>query len=105
MKKLLSLVTLILSTNLISNDYLIIDVRTPDEYKSGHIENAINIEWQDIKTISSNISNDKKIYLYCRSGNRSGKATEILKNIGYKDVINIGGIKDASSYLNSEIVE
>ena len=105
MKKLFSLVALILSTNLISNDYLIIDVRTPDEYKSGHIENAINIEWQDIKTISSNISNDKKIYLYCRSGNRSGKATEILKNIGYKDVINIGGIKDASNYLNSEIVE
>tara|TARA_B100000965_G_scaffold397373_1_gene413828 strand:+ start:1252 stop:1569 length:318 start_codon:yes stop_codon:yes gene_type:complete len=105
MKKLLSLVTLILSTHLISNDYLIIDVRTPGEYRSGYIENAINIEWQDIKTISSNISKDNKIYLYCRSGNRSGKATEILKNIGYKNVINIGGLKDASEYLNSKIVK
>ena len=51
MKKLLSLVTLILSTHLISNDYLIIDVRTPGEYRSGYIENAINISTILISTV------------------------------------------------------
>ncbi len=105
MKKFIALTILFLNTQLISDDYLIIDVRTPDEYKSGYIENAINIEWQDIETISSNIPKDEKIYLYCRSGNRSGKAEEILKRIGYINTINIGGLIDASNHLNVKIVK
>ena len=48
---------------------------------------------------------DHKIYLYCRSGNRSGIALEILKNLGYKDLVNAGGIKEASSLLKKEIIK
>ena len=49
MKKFFTLATLILSIGLIANDYYLIDVRTPEEFKSGYLEDAINIEWQNIK--------------------------------------------------------
>ena len=104
MKKFFTLVTLILSIELIANDYYLIDVRTPEEFKSGYLEDAINIEWQDIKKLNKEIKKDDKIYLYCRSGNRSGKATDILINLGYKNVKNIGGLKEASESLNLRIL-
>ena len=105
MKKFFTLVTLILSIELIANDYYLIDVRTPEEFKSGYVEDAINIEWQNIKNLSKEIKKDDKIYLYCRSGNRSGKATDILINLGYKNVKNIGGLKEASESLNLRIIK
>ena len=105
MKKIFTLITLILSIGLIANDYYLIDVRTPEEFKSGYLEDAINIEWQNIKNLSKEIKKDEKIYLYCRSGNRSGKATDILINLGYKNVKNIGGIKEASESLNLKIIK
>tara|TARA_B100000287_G_scaffold323736_1_gene307766 strand:- start:210 stop:527 length:318 start_codon:yes stop_codon:yes gene_type:complete len=105
MKKFITLVTLILSTALIANDYYLIDVRTPEEFKSGYLEDAINIEWQNIKNLNKEIKKNDKIYLYCRSGNRSGKAKEILINLGYKNVINIGGLKEASENLSLRIIK
>ena len=105
MKKFFTLLTLILSIELIANDYYLIDVRTPEEFKSGYLEDAINIEWQNIKNLNKEIKKDDKIYLYCRSGNRSGKATDILINLGYKNVKNIGGIKEASESLNLRIIK
>ena len=77
------------SLGIISDEYLIIDVRTEEEFQSGHIENASNIQWQNISIIQEKITKDKKIYLYCRSGNRSQKATDILIKLGYEDVLNI----------------
>ena len=49
------------------NAEVIIDVRTIDEYNSGHIENSLNIEWQAIDEINESIAKDEKIYLYCLS--------------------------------------
>ena len=105
MKKFFTLVTLILSIGLIANDYYLIDVRTQEEFKSGYLEDAINIEWQNIKNLSKEIKKDEKIYLYCRSGNRSGKARDILINLGYKNVKNIGGLKEGSESLNLRIIK
>ena len=105
MKKFFTLATLILSIGLIANDYYLIDVRTPEEFKSGYLEDAINIEWQNIKNLSKEIKQDDKIYLYCRSGNRSGKAADILINLGYKNVKNVGGLKEASESLNLRIIK
>ena len=105
MKKFFILVILILSIGLSANDYYLIDVRTPEEFKSGYLEDAINIEWQNIKNLNKEIKKDDKIYLYCRSGNRSGKATDILINLGYKNVKNIGGLKEASERLNLRIIK
>ena len=87
------------------NANVVIDVRTPDEWSSGHLENAMNVEWQDILNITNSVTKDEKIYLYCRSGNRSGRATQILIDAGYSNVTNAGSLKQASDLLNLNIVK
>jgi len=96
------LLCILFSSNLLIAE-VIIDVRTSKEFQSGHLENSINIEWQDILSISSNIEKSKKIYLYCRSGNRSQKATEILSQAGFLNVENLGSITQASEKLKVKI--
>ena len=84
---------------------VIIDVRTLEEFQSAHLNKAINIEWQNILSIQNNINKTKKIYLYCRSGNRSQKATEILIDAGFVDVENLGSLEQASETLNLKIIK
>ena len=91
--------------NSISDEFIVIDVRTLEEFESGHIEDSSNIEWQEISSIADSINKDQKIYLYCRSGRRSQNATDILADLGYKDVTNLGGIKDAAIFLEKNITE
>ncbi len=98
-----SLALFLLSFQLFASTSIIIDVRTPEEFESGHVESAINIEWQDIASVENSTNKDNRIFLYCRSGNRSQKATDILIDIGYKDVINLGSVKEASEFLNKKI--
>jgi phage shock protein E len=83
----------------------IIDVRTEAEWNTGHLDGALHIEWQNILNISSDISKDEDIYLYCRSGNRSGKATKILVDAGYINAKNAGSIFDASESLDIKIID
>ena len=101
------LITLLFSSLLSSNEVIVIDVRSLKEVKTGIIQDAIHIEWTKIdKEITKiDISKDHAIYLYCRSGKRSGKAVDILKNLGYVNVINAGGIKDAAKKLDKKIVK
>ena len=80
-------------------NYVIVDVRTPEEYKEGHIPNAINIPLDTIDNYNSqNVENlkDKNqlIMLYCRSGRRSSEAAKKLLAKGYMNVIDFGGIND-----------
>ena len=82
----------------------VVDVRTQDEWNRGHLEGALHIEWQNILQLSSDINKDEKIYLYCRSGNRSGKATKILEDAGYINVVNAGSIQEASKLLRINII-
>ena len=84
---------------------LIIDVRTLEEFQSAHLNKAINIEWQNILSIQNNINKTEKIYLYCRSGNRSQKATELLVDAGFVDVENLGSLEQASETLNLKIIK
>ena len=91
----------ILSTNCFA--LTVIDVRTSHEWKTGHLESAIHVQWDNILDISSNISQDEEIYLYCRSGNRSGKAAKILLENGFLNVTNAGSIKEASKLLDINI--
>ena len=90
--------------SLTSMSVTVVDVRTQDEWNRGHLEGALHIEWQDILQLSSDINKDEKIYLYCRSGNRSGKATKILEDAGYINVINAGSIQEASKLLGINII-
>ena len=91
--------------NTIADEFIVIDVRTPEEFKEGHIEESSNVEWQTISSIIDEVKKDQKIYLYCRSGRRSQKATDILIDLGYEDVTNLGGIKDAAIFLERKITE
>ena len=98
---------MLFSSLLSSNEVIVIDVRSFEEVKTGIIQDAIHIEWTKIdKEITKiDITKDQPIYLYCRSGNRSGKAAVILEKIGYTNVINAGGIKEAAKKLEKKIVK
>ena len=98
---------LLFSSLLSSNEIIVIDVRSFEEVKTGIIQDAIHIEWTQIeKEISKiDVSKDQSIYLYCRSGNRSGKAAVMLEKIGFTNVINAGGIKEAAKKLEKKIVQ
>ena len=74
--------------------YLILDVRTTQEYNEKHIPGAINIANESIGTedIPELPDQDQLILVYCRSGNRSKQASEKLVNLGYTNIVEIGGI-------------
>ncbi len=77
-------------------DYIILDVRRPDEFAAGHIPNAINIPNETIGTseIPELADKNQLIMVYCRSGNRSKQASEKLAGLGYTNVVEFGGIID-----------
>lgn len=81
-----------------SENSLIIDVRTQDEFKDGHIENSLNFNIYDAVKFIEEISKlDKKasVHVYCKSGVRSLQACEIIKGMGFSKVFNlIGGITE-----------
>lgn len=72
---------------------ILLDVRTSQEYQSGHIPGSTNIPLQTIDKISS-VAKDKAVplYVYCHSGARSRQAAGALQRMGYTNVTNIGGI-------------
>jgi len=72
---------------------VLLDVRTPQEYREGHIPGSKNIPMQTIDKVSSVTENkDTALFVYCFSGARSRQATAQLKHMGYTNVQNIGGI-------------
>jgi len=66
----------------------IVDVRTPQEFTSGHYEGAINIPVNEVEQYLSEFEGHEQIVVYCRSGARSGNAKNILESNGYTNVIN-----------------
>ena len=101
------LIILLFSSLLSSNEIIVIDVRSLEEVKTGIIQDAIHIEWKQIDKEINNIdiTKDQPIYLYCRSGNRSGKAAVMLEKIGFTNVINAGGLDEAAKKLEKKIVK
>ena len=76
--------------------YIILDVRTPEEFADKHIPGAINIPNETIGTdeILELPDKDQLILVYCRSGNRSKQASEKLVALGYTNIVEFGGIND-----------
>ena len=78
------------------SNYIILDVRTPEEFAEKHIPDAINIPNETIGTEEIPELPDKEqlILVYCRSGNRSKQASEKLVRLGYTNIVEFGGIND-----------
>ena len=78
------------------SNYVILDVRTPEEFSDKHIPDAINIPNETIGTedIPELPDKDQLILVYCRSGNRSKQASEKLAALGYTNIVEFGGIND-----------
>lgn len=86
--------------NLIQKGAKIVDVRSPQEYKEGHIEGAISLPEYNIKKDAKHIlpNLEEEILLYCSTGHRSKKAQKELSKMGYKNVYNlVGGIENDKS--------
>lgn len=72
---------------------ILIDVRSPEEFNSGHAEGAINFDVQRLmQGEMPDLAKDAKLKLYCRSGGRAELAKNILKQYGFSDVENLGGL-------------
>ena len=87
------------------NNAVLLDVRTPEEHKSGYLEGAVLLPLAELESkITKKIpAKNTPIYIYCRSGRRAGTAVEKLKAMGYTDLHNLGGLKDARKKLDLPI--
>ncbi|HKM96239.1 MAG TPA: thiosulfate sulfurtransferase PspE [Buttiauxella sp.] len=94
-KALLASALLLASNSLWAAEHWI-DVRAPEQYKETHVEGAVNIPLEQIGQRIQEVSQDKNdtLHLYCNTGNKSGKAETLLKEMGYKNVVNDGGLKN-----------
>lgn len=81
------------------------DVRTPEEYANGHIEEATLFSLQDMQSGQyPEVSKDATIYVYCRSGSRSAQAKSLLDKQGYTDVVDLGSYADVQK-LGGNLVQ
>lgn len=78
---------------------ILIDVRTPEEFEAGYIDNAINVNWFDpnFATKMQAYDKDDTIYMYCKKGGRSAEAAALLESLGYKNIIDLEGGYDLLS--------
>lgn len=77
-------------------EFVIVDVRTPDEFADGHLENAINIDFKadSFRANLSQLDKSNTYLIYCRSGNRSAQALATMDELRFSDVYDMGGIRD-----------
>ncbi len=76
-----------------SNEIILLDVRSPEEIEAGFIERAENLNYNDESFSGSldNLDHSKKYFVYCASGKRSGKASELMKEKGFASVTTLEG--------------
>ena len=86
----------ILEKNRDNSDFVVLDVRTPEDYEEGHIENAylLNIKSKDFGDELERMDKNRKYFVYCKTGRKSRKAVELMKERGYKEAHNIVGGMD-----------
>jgi len=80
---------------MIESGALLIDVRSDEEFAQGHLDGALHIEWDKTDALAAAIGHDKQreVVLYCRSGNRVGKAIAALETRGYSNIYNATGLE------------
>jgi len=78
---------------MIESGALLVDVRSKEEFADGHVDGAVNIEWDKTDELIAAIGEDRQraVVFYCRSGNRAGKAKTVLEDKGYNHIFNATG--------------
>jgi len=73
------------------NNYVILDVRTSEEFNTGHLKNAINLDYYDVNFEKElrKLDKKKRYVIYCRSGSRSAIVLRWMKQLGFEEVYNI----------------
>ena len=94
------------SDDKIDENAKIIDVRTVQEWNSGHLDNAVLLSMDQLPSKIEALVPDKtqQVVLYCASGNRAGQMMSVMKKLGYDNVINAGGVRAAAKLVNVDIV-
>jgi phage shock protein E len=86
-------------------DVLLLDVRRPDEFASGHVEGAVNVPLGETARMMETIgAKDRPVVLHCRSGNRSGQALKALQAAGFTRLVNGGSYQHTASALDRPVV-
>lgn len=80
---------------------IVLDVRTPAEFSETHVEGSLNIDYYAPNFMSElqKLEKNACYKLYCRSGTRSGQATQLMTTLGFSDVENIGTVDSAAEFL------
>ena len=83
----------LIQENADNHDFIILDVRTPEEYDGGYIEGAINIDFnsEDFSAQLETLDKDKTYLIYCRTGRRSAGARDVMEELGFREVYNMSG--------------
>jgi len=95
------------SSGIQAEEALWIDVRSAEEYDTAHVPGAVNIPYTEIAGRIGEVTEDKQalIYVYCRSGRRSGIAMDTLEAEGFSHVTNLGGLQDAQAKAQETAVQ
>ncbi len=85
---------------------VVIDVRTPGEFDSGHLEGAVNIDVQapDFAAKISSLEAAGRYLVYCRSGNRSQVAIDIMRSLGFTNLTDLGSVAEASAATGLAVI-
>lgn len=75
------------------SDYILVDVRTPEEFSEGSINGAVNIDFnsQNFESEIGNLDKNTPVLVYCQAGGRSGKAKAKMESLGFKEIYNLVG--------------
>lgn len=87
-------------------DTIVIDVRTPSEFASGHLEGArlLDLNGGELEKALPELDPDADYLVYCRSGNRSGQAKALMEKAGIADVTNLGSLASAAKTTGLPVV-
>jgi len=85
----------------------VIDVRTAEEFITGHLDGAVNIDWQGATFFDEIAPLDPAgtYIIYCRSGNRAGQAIDAMTDMGFANLTNAGGVSDAAAVTGLPVVQ
>lgn len=89
-----------------TSDTILLDVRTAEEHAAGHLEGAVLLDFNvgELSAAIPNLDPDAEYLVYCRSGNRSGKAIALMEQAGFTDLTNLGSLEQAAQATQLPIV-